>query len=218
MISLGSVIDSSVFSQVEGYLRSGTSFDNFIAAINRGIEEIVEQAVEVAKSNTFRHMADQWKSYTDKDPVYGIINRITIYNDMDTGNTAQGGKYKKLWEIMRSGRPAHVSYSGWKPKTKKAFTMFLDSGRTSAIVRKGMHEIGKIEATNPKEKAEAFLIEALNTFFGDMINKAKSYSTTVRVIKFKKLERNWASANYIGNRQDPRSYLPKALLKKKKKR
>lgn len=153
--------------------------DEKVGLLNEGIENVVDEAREVAISWSFDRIADGWGDPDYEHDESGIISGVTIEN---TESAAGSRGIDDLFSLMETGRAGGVDIY---PVNFEYLLPYHDRFRTSRYKAKHVTQ-GEIEATNPVEKAEDVMREGIEELISDLRESRWGGFRTTR--KFSKVE------------------------------
>lgn len=153
--------------------------DEKVGLLNEGIENVVDEAREVAISWSFDRIAEGWGDARYDYDENGIISGVEIENTEDPSGSRG---IDDLFSLMETGRAGGVEIF---PINFEYLTVFRDRFRTSRYRAKSVIQ-GAIEAPNPIEKAEDVMREGFEELISDLKESRWGGFRTVR--KFSKAE------------------------------
>lgn len=178
------------FIYEDGQLRFKLT-DAKVDMFNQGIENLANEAKEIAVSHSFERIADGWEDPEFQYGVDGLISEIEIANNAD----AEGSfGIDNLFDLMDTGREGGVLI---EPVSKKMLTVFYDRYRTDFVLSESVIQ-GEIVAPKPVDHALEALSNGVETFISELRESrwgsnrtTKRYSKTegkvVTIVKPRKL-------------------------------
>lgn len=152
------------FNNINAYIeeRVESVVREYADTFNTNVENLVEQAISIAKENSYYKLTDTWESYIDYDARTEWINKIKIWNDYSDEGVG-GADADLLKHFMEYGTPMHTIV----PVNKRRLTVYQQPQRQTFVLRKIVSM--SVEAREPYGKAMQFLEDNLPRYI-DGIN------------------------------------------------